>query len=120
MEKTRKKGLTVVEILVVIVMIGILLVIAIPNFMAARSNSQLRACAENMKAIESAVEQYAIHNHLPGEQSAPTVEELYLAGYFRSMPQCPSNGNYKIEGNINSYVIECDIHGKLSELAGNL
>lgn len=118
--KRRRRGLTLIELLVVIVIIGILMVVAIPNFLTARENARLRACAENMKMIETAVEQYAIHNHLSGDQSPPTVEQLFSAGYFRTMPVCPSGGHYSIEGNINAYVIECDIHGKLTELMGNL
>lgn len=123
MEKGKKKikpGLTVVEMLLVILIIGILVVIAIPNFISARENAKLRACVENMKMIESAVEQYAIHYHLPGDASPPTLDELYLGGYFKRIPQCPSGGTYSIEGDINSYIIQCDVHGSLNELAGNL
>lgn len=115
-----KQGFTLLEILIVMLVISILLVIAIPNFLTARENARLRACTENMKMIETAVEQYAIHYHLAEDISPPTLQQLYSAGYFKTMPKCPSEGDYLIEGTINSYNVECTVHGKLKELAGNL
>lgn len=68
-KKRIKKGLTPIETLLTVVIIGILVVIALPNFLSTREIARLRACAENMKIIETAVEGYAIHRHLSGEQS---------------------------------------------------
>ncbi|MBC7328738.1 prepilin-type N-terminal cleavage/methylation domain-containing protein [bacterium] len=118
--RTRVKGLTLIEVMVVILIISVLLVIAFPNWMTVRENARLRACAANMKKIETALEQYAIDHRLSGYDPLPNVDQLFLDGYFKTLPICPSGGNYTIEGNITSYEIKCDEHGKLTDLAGNL
>ncbi len=57
---------------------------------------------------------------LSGDDPTPTVEQVFLGGYFKTMPTCPSDGHYTIEGTISSYDIKCDVHGKLRDLVGNL
>jgi prepilin-type N-terminal cleavage/methylation domain-containing protein len=118
--KANEKGLTLIEVLLVMLIISVLLVIAFPNWITVRENARLRACAANMKKIETAVEQFAIDHKLSGDDPPPTVDQLLLDGYFKTLPTCPSGGHYTIEGNITSYEIKCDVHGKLTDLAGNL
>ena len=55
--KKIQKGFTLVEIMIVVAIIGLLVAIALPNFMIARKKSQIKAAQASMKQIEGAVEQ---------------------------------------------------------------
>ena len=55
--KRIQKGFTLVEIMIVVAIIGLLVAIALPNFMIARKKSQIKAAQASMKQIEGAVEQ---------------------------------------------------------------
>jgi prepilin-type N-terminal cleavage/methylation domain-containing protein len=65
MARNRKaQGFTLVEIMIVVLIIGILLAIAVPNFLNARTQSRLSATLGNLKQIDTAKQQYAMQNGL--------------------------------------------------------
>ncbi|MFO0539681.1 MAG: type IV pilin protein, partial [Armatimonadota bacterium] len=54
MKRNKKKGFTLVEIMIVVLIIGILLAIAVPNFITARQNSRAQTIIANLEQIEAA------------------------------------------------------------------
>ena len=121
--RARAAGFTLVEIVIVVLIIGILLAIAVPNFIAARETSRSKACVANLYQINSAKLQCVMDNKLAAND---TTSVFYVDGttlgatgkyqltrtggsvnYIRSVPVCPSGGNYA-PGLVNA-APTCDI-----------
>ena len=84
-----KKGFTLVEIMIVVLIIGLLAAIAIPNFIKARKTTQMNACIDNMRVIAGAVEQAKMEG-----VAADDINDAVLFGadaYIKVKPKCPKN-----------------------------
>ena len=66
MSTKSKKGFTLVEIMIVVVIIGLLAAMAIPAFSKVRQQSREKAVTNNLRQIASAGQQYILEE---GEQS---------------------------------------------------
>jgi len=56
----RRAGFTLVEIMIVVAIIALLAAIAVPGFLRARKRSQATRIINDLRLIDSAVDQYAI------------------------------------------------------------
>ncbi len=59
----RRGGFTLVEIMIVVAIIALLAAIAVPGFLRARKRSQARRIINDLRLIDSAVDQYAIETN---------------------------------------------------------
>src|ERR1700676_4531315 len=56
----RRGGFTLVEIMIVVAIIALLAAIAVPGFLRARKRSQASRILNDLRMIDSAVDQYAV------------------------------------------------------------
>jgi type IV pilus assembly protein PilA len=73
MNNKSKKGFTLVEIMIVVVIIGLLAAMAIPAFQKVRATSQDKAVTNNLRQIASAAQQYMLEEGV----GSVTVTNLY-------------------------------------------
>jgi prepilin-type N-terminal cleavage/methylation domain-containing protein len=102
-----RAGFTLVEIMIVVAIIGLLAAIAIPNFVHSRAVSQATACINNMRQIDSAIQQFAMEKGLASGATINWPDDLtpYIKlNSASSIPGCPAGGTYtpQIVGNVPS------------------
>jgi prepilin-type N-terminal cleavage/methylation domain-containing protein len=85
----KKAGFTLVEIMIVVAIIGLLAAIAIPNFVRARTTSQMNACINNLRQIDGAKQQWALET-----KQATNATPVYgdISPYLKNAISCPSAG----------------------------
>ena len=59
----RRGGFTLVEIMIVVAIIALLASIAVPGFLRARKRSQATRVINDLRLLDSSVDQYAIENN---------------------------------------------------------
>jgi prepilin-type N-terminal cleavage/methylation domain-containing protein len=89
LKTSRISVFTLVEIMIVVAIIGLLAAIAIPNFIKARTTSQMNACINNLRQIDGAIQQWALENK---KGVAATVAFTDISGYLKNAVICPSGG----------------------------
>lgn len=84
------------EVMIVVAIIGLILAIAVPNYLNASNTARTRMCFENLTQIEAAKELWALQNHKVNGD-APTDADLFgIAAYIRVKPVCPTGGKYDL------------------------
>ena len=76
----KRGGFTLVEIMIVVAIIALLAAIAVPGFLRARKRSQASRVVNDLRLIDSAVDQYAIENN---KATGATVNTLDWEAYMK-------------------------------------
>lgn len=108
-----KKGFTLVELMIVVVIMAILVAVAVPIFSAVTKNARIKTCEANRREIISQLNNYAMGS-VDGQQhtytgtEAVTIEiddagevtngatafisDAAFKGLFQEVPVCPREG----------------------------
>ena len=78
----KKAGFTLLEIMLVVGVIGIMLMIAVPNFLKARNTSQTIRFVSDLRAIESAYLQYSFQHFAFPPDAAPGIVPAGMSDYL--------------------------------------
>src|SRR5258705_12538876 len=105
--KSRAKGFTLVELLIVVAIIGIVASIAIPNLLNAIDKGKQKRTMSDLRAIGSAVEVYAVENSFyPTAADAATIKALIDPIYIKVMPTMDAWANpIQVDASPTGYTI---------------
>ena len=94
MNKNKKRrGFTLVELLVVLLILGVLVGLAVPRYMESQKAARARTFAANVRQITSALEAYRVDNALGSAAKYPDdLQVLKQKGYFTQEPINPYTG----------------------------
>jgi general secretion pathway protein G len=87
--QNRRRGFTLIELVVVVLILGIIGAVAAPKMMNTMATAKTNAAKQNVQIIRSAIEMYKAqdaNNAYPPAATLATALQPYLKGPF---PACP-------------------------------
>lgn len=104
-------GFTLVEMLIVLFIIGVLLLIIMPNISDSGAKAQQKACQANINLLSAQVESY----YLDHQHTYPPDIEALVPQYIKQVPVCPlhpdKNDAYTIT---ETGEVKCKYHDDLN------
>ena len=108
MSTQRQGGFTLLEIMVVIVILGILASLVVPNLMGNKEQAARQKAVSDIVALENALDMYKLDNSrfptteqglealVTKPQSEPEPRNYKEDGYIRRLPQDPWGNAYQL------------------------
>jgi type IV pilus assembly protein PilA len=101
-----ERGLTLIELLAVIVILGIIVAIAIPAIGAIIDNSKKDAHIANAQQLANAARLAISSGGFDENKDTFTMKELYDAGYLEKIPKSPGKKSKEYDENKSLVVVE--------------
>ena len=108
MSTQRQRGFTLLEIMVVIVILGILASLVVPNLMGNKEQADRQKAVSDIVALENALDMYKLDNSryptteqglealVTKPQGDPAPRNYQDDGYIKRLPQDPWGNNYQL------------------------
>ena len=119
--QTKHAGFTLVEIMIVVAIIALLAAIAVPGFLRARKRSQASRILNDLRMIDSAVDQYAVETN---RTSGATVNITDWTNYLKKGSLLYNSGNSLLGSTYGAQVVDIiptvppNDYATLSDVAG--
>ncbi|MBD3369669.1 prepilin-type N-terminal cleavage/methylation domain-containing protein [Candidatus Fermentibacteria bacterium] len=113
-----KKGFTLIELMIVVVIIGILAAIAIPKFSNVQEQAKKVSCQGNMRTLATAEQMYYSEYNTYGTLAQIDASMQENAAELRC-PEDTNLGSYSVTDGGDSYRIDCPwdptLHGSIDD-----
>jgi prepilin-type N-terminal cleavage/methylation domain-containing protein len=119
--QTKHAGFTLVEIMIVVAIIALLAAIAVPGFLRARKRSQASRILNDLRMIDSAVDQYAVETN---RTSGTIVNVADWTNYLKKGSLLYNSGNSLLGNAYGNQVVDTiptvppNDYATLSDVAG--
>ncbi len=136
MSTQRQRGFTLLEIMVVIVILGILASLVVPNLMGNKEQADRQKAVSDIVALENALDMYKLDNSryptteqglealVTKPQGEPEPRNYKSDGYIKRLPQDPWGGAYQLmspgeHGKIEAFSMGLDGEAGTDDDIGN-
>lgn len=104
----RQKGFTLLEVMVVIVILGLLASVVVPNLMGSQDRAKLQKAVSDITTLEASMDMYRMdNNRYPSTEQGlealvtetdidPTPRRFPEDGYIKRLPNDPWDNEYQL------------------------
>ena len=112
-----ERGFTIVELIVVVLVIGILLGLTLPNLFSAQARARDDTRKNDLRNLQQSLETY-YNDNISYPTTAETLSVL-APEYINTVPSDPKGGGYIYESDGNSYALTADLENNNDQHAND-
>ncbi|MCW5940772.1 MAG: prepilin-type N-terminal cleavage/methylation domain-containing protein [Fimbriimonadaceae bacterium] len=105
--KKTRKGFTLVELLVTVLILAVLMAVALPLYLSAVADSEKKTARSNMQTIANAVQAWKIKSGSAYAAIASPVSATLTD--LQNEPICPRGGTYFVDLSNAPFTVHCTI-----------